>query len=91
MQTNPKQLSDTLVVRNTLCFGSPGLLGSEGRNHQRDDVGQHVIDNAGDVQRSHEVEAGVHIAQCPAEAEQQCRQRDLQRMPCTDYNIRENR
>ena len=61
----------TLVVGDTAGLGSTGLLGSEGQNHQGDDIGQHVINNAGDVQRHHEIKAGVDIAQRTAEAEQQ--------------------
>ena len=53
-----------------------GLLRCEGQHHQGDDIGQHVIHGAGQVQIAQQVEAAVHIAQGPEEAEQQRRQGD---------------
>ena len=46
-------LSASLVVGDTLGLGGSGLLGGEDQDHQGDDIGQHVIDGAGDVQARH--------------------------------------
>ena len=62
-------LSTSLVVGDAFCLGSAGALGGKGQNHEGDQVGQHVVDQAGNVQRQQEVKAGVHIAQCAAETE----------------------
>ena len=70
------ELPLALVVGNALRLGGTGLLRCEGQHHQRDDIGQHVIHGAGQVQIAQQVEAAVHIAQGPEEAEQQRRQGD---------------
>ena len=45
---------------------------------------KHIVHHAGDVHVQQEVKAGVHVAQRPAEAEQQRRQSDFQGVPCAE-------
>ena len=48
-----------LVVGDTLRLGGAGLLGGEGQHHQRNDVGHHVVDGAGDIHGHQEIEAEI--------------------------------
>ena len=50
-----------LVVGDTLRLGGAGLLGGEGQHHQRNDVGHHVVDGAGDIHGHQEIEAEIDI------------------------------
>ena len=55
--------SASLVVWDALRLGSAGVFAGQGQHHQGDDVGQHVVHIAGQIQAVEQVEAGVHIAQ----------------------------
>lgn len=62
------KLSLALVVRDALCFGGAGLLRRERQDHQRDNVGQHVVYAAGEVEGRQEAKAGIDITQGAEEA-----------------------
>ena len=83
------ELPLALVVGNALRLGGAGLLRCEGQHHQGDDIGQHVIHGAGQVQIAQQVEAAVHIAQGPEEAEQQRRQGDAGGLPLAEDHHRQ--
>ena len=55
-------LSRSLIVGNTLCLRCARFLRGERQHYQRDDVGQHVVHCAGQVQRREQAEAGIHVA-----------------------------
>lgn len=79
--------SCSLVVGDAFRLGRSGALGGKGKDDDGDDVGQHIVDAAGDLECFEEIEAGVDIAQCTAEAEEQCRPRDVLGLPLTeDHN-----
>ena len=74
----------TLIVGDALSLRGSGLLGREGQNDEGDEVGQHVVNNAGHVELEQEVKAGVDIAQSAEEAEQDRSQCDLHRTPAAE-------
>ena len=70
------RLSLSLIVGDALRLGGVGAFGCECQHDQGNDVRQHIVHSAGNVQRLQEGKAGIDIAQRPEEAEQQRRQRD---------------
>ena len=72
------------IVGDALSLRGSGLLGREGQNDEGDEVGQHVVNNAGQVELEQEVKAGVDIAQSAEEAEQDRSQCDLHRTPAAE-------
>ena len=82
-----------LVVGDTLGLGGAGLLGGEGQHHQRNDVGHHVVDGAGDIHGHQEIEAEIDIGQSAEAAEQQRRHldtvEDLKRRGFSDTAMRD--
>ena len=74
----------TLIVGDALSLRGSGLFGREGQNDEGDEVGQHVVNNAGHVELEQEVKAGVDIAQSAEEAEQDRSQCDLHRTPAAE-------
>ena len=60
-ETEYRASAGALVVRDALCLRSTGGLGGEGKNDEGDDIGHHVVDIAGEIQRCQRREAHIGV------------------------------
>ena len=92
-----KILSASLVVGNTLCLGSPGLLGSEGQNCQSHQIRQHPVQVGADAQlgqQEHTVTVDVDGAVSSSNALKQTKQQrsgcNVAGLPVTEDHNRQS-
>ena len=76
----------TLVVGDALRLRRAGLLGGEGQHDERNDIREHVVYRAGDIERGQEIEAGIDVRQRAEHTEQQRRERDTDGLPLAEYH-----
>ena len=84
-------LSGALIVWNSFCFRRSGILRENDQDDQRNDIGHHIIDGAGQIQLLKERETGIDIAQAPEQTEQQRCQRDAEGFPCAEDHDRQRK
>ena len=65
------------------------MPGGEGENDERDNVGHHIVDAAGNIERIEEVNADIDVRQRPEQSEQQRRKRNARGLPLPEDHDRE--
>ena len=77
------------IVGNALRLGRAGIFRGQDQHDQGEDIGQHVVHVAGQVQPLQEIKARVYIAQRAEEAKQQRRQGDADGLPLAEDHHRQ--